>query len=145
MRLRLLLAMLAVQVPLAAAAQEPQEPLERCLYFSGTSNSIRKARAVEESLEGLREVIDKWKLENGIFGPVTETPQRPEPNRIGGKRFGGPFPDAGYRLRHRLQALLEGRGVAGGLHFRKQGLLVRPALIGARSNRAARSVPRSSS
>jgi hypothetical protein len=79
MRLRPLLAVLAVQLPLAAAAQEPQEPLERCLFFSGTSDSIRKASAVEESLEGLREVIDKWKLENGIVGPVTETPQRPEP------------------------------------------------------------------
>ena len=121
MRLRPLLAVLAVQLPLAAAAQEPQEPLERCMFFSGTSDSIRKASAVEESLEGLREVIDKWKPENGIVGPVTETPQRPEPKPYWRSSISAaPFPDAGYRLRHRLHALLEGRGVAGGLHLRRK-------------------------
>ena len=79
MRLSLLLILFAAQLPTYVAAQVPQEPLKRCLIFSGTADSIRKARAVEESLEGLREAIDKWKLENGIVGPVTETPQRPEP------------------------------------------------------------------
>lgn len=78
MRTGLLLALLAVQLPSQAAAQEPP-PLARCLFFSGTADSLRKSRAVEDSLEGLRAAIDQWKAERGIVGPVTETPQRPEP------------------------------------------------------------------
>jgi len=78
MRISLLVALLAAQLPLPGAAQE-QPPLERCLYFSSTADAIRKASAAEESQQELRESIDKWKLENGISGPVTETPQRPEP------------------------------------------------------------------
>jgi hypothetical protein len=78
MRIGLLVAFLAAEVPLPAAAQE-QPPLERCLFFSSTADSIKKARAAEESQQELRESIDEWKLENGISGPVTETPQRPEP------------------------------------------------------------------
>ncbi len=78
MRTGLLVALLAAQLPLPAVAQE-QPPLERCIFFSSTADSIKKGRAAEESQEELRESIDKWKLENGISGPVTETPQRPEP------------------------------------------------------------------
>ncbi len=51
----------------------------RCLFFSGTSNSIRKAKAAEEALTALRDAIDKWKTDNAVTGLVTETPQRPEP------------------------------------------------------------------
>jgi hypothetical protein len=78
MRISLLLALVAVQVPSLSAAQE-QPPLARCLFFSGTADSLNKSRAVEDSLEGLREAIDQWKAERGVVGPVSETPQRPEP------------------------------------------------------------------
>jgi len=48
------------------------------MYFSGTSDAIVKSGAVEGSLESLREAIDKWKAENGVTGPVSETAQKPQ-------------------------------------------------------------------
>lgn len=51
----------------------------RCMYFSGTADALRKSNAVEGSQQSLREAIDKWKLANGVTGPVTEMAQRPKP------------------------------------------------------------------
>ncbi len=59
-----------------SAAQEGT----RCLYFSGTADSIRKPKAIEDSLASLKEAVDKWKTDNGITGPVTQTAQKPEPH-----------------------------------------------------------------
>ena len=39
-----------------------------------------KKNAVEKSLKSLREAIDKWKTDNNVTGPVTETPHKPTPN-----------------------------------------------------------------
>jgi hypothetical protein len=75
MRFRLLLALLtALQLCTPAAAQQ------RCLFFSGTADAFRKSRATEDSLVSLREAIDKWKAENGVTAPVTETAQKPNPH-----------------------------------------------------------------
>jgi hypothetical protein len=74
MRFGLLLALLAVQLCTPAAAQQ------RCLFFSGTADSLRKAKAVEDSLASLRGAIDKWKAENGVTTPVTETAEKPNPH-----------------------------------------------------------------
>jgi hypothetical protein len=74
MRFGLLLALLALQLALPAAAQQ------RCLFFSGTADSLRKSRAVEDSLQALREAIDKWKAENGVTALVTETAEKPNPH-----------------------------------------------------------------
>lgn len=74
MRFGLLFALLALQLAMPAAAQQ------RCLFFAGTADSLRKSRAVEDSLEALREAIDKWKAENGVTAPVTETAEKPNPH-----------------------------------------------------------------
>ena len=34
---------------------------------------LEKDNAVEKSAKSLREAIDKWKIENGVTGPVSET------------------------------------------------------------------------
>jgi hypothetical protein len=56
------------------------EDTGRCLYFSGTADSLRKPKAIEDSLASLKEAIDKWKTDNGIAGPVTQTAMKPEPH-----------------------------------------------------------------
>src|SRR5262249_20123885 len=74
MRLTLLLVLLAVQSTLPAAAQQ------RCVFFSGTADSLGKSRAVEDSLGSLKEAIDKWKAESNVSGPVTQIAQKPNPH-----------------------------------------------------------------
>lgn len=74
MRLAFLLVLLAAQWMLPAAAQQ------RCVFFSGTADSLRKAQAVEDSLGSLKEAIDKWKAENGVTAPVTQVAQKPNPH-----------------------------------------------------------------
>jgi hypothetical protein len=78
MRQSLLLAVLAfacwaLPSPVSAA-------LTRCLFFAGTADALIKSNAVEESQKSLREAIDKWKVDNGVTGPVSETAQKPQPN-----------------------------------------------------------------
>ena len=41
---------------------------------------LEKDNAVEKSAKSLREAIDKWKIENGVTGPVSETAEKPAPN-----------------------------------------------------------------
>ena len=72
-------AVLLVLLALASTPALAQSVEERCMFFSGTADSIKRASAVEESQEALRGVIDKWRTENAISGPITEAPQRPEP------------------------------------------------------------------
>ena len=75
----------------------------------------------------MREAIDKWKTDNGVTGPVSETAQKPEPHPYWRSAVSPDLflpPDT---VTDHLHALLEGRGVAGGLHLRRQGLLVRRA------------------
>lgn len=52
----------------------------RCLFFAGTADALLKSNAVDESLKSLREAIDKWKAENGVTGPVSETAEKPQPH-----------------------------------------------------------------
>ena len=56
----------------------------RCVVISGTADALGKDNAVEKSVKSLREAIDKWKIENGVTGPVSETAEKPAPNPIGG-------------------------------------------------------------
>ena len=98
------------------------------MFFSGTADALVKPNAVEESLEALREAIDKYKAENGVTGPASEIAEKPRPHpywrsEISPHLFLPPdtVSDSG------LYALLEGRGVAGRLHLRRQALLVRRA------------------
>ena len=53
---------------------------KRCVSISATDDAINKDHAVEKSLKSLRAKIDKWKADNSITGPVTETAQEPEPH-----------------------------------------------------------------
>jgi len=78
MRRSLLLAMVALacsgmSFPASAA-------FTKCMYFSGTSDGIAKSAAIDGSLASLREAIDKWKVENGVTGPASETAQKPRPH-----------------------------------------------------------------
>jgi hypothetical protein len=78
MRRSLLLAivMLAgscMSIPASAA-------FSRCMFFSGTADALVKPNAVEESLEALREAIDKYKAENGVAGPASEIAEKPRPH-----------------------------------------------------------------
>jgi hypothetical protein len=75
MRFGFLLALLAVMQLFAPAAAQ-----QRCLFVSGTADAFRKSRAIEDSLTALREAIDKWKAENGVTVPVTETAEKPNPH-----------------------------------------------------------------
>jgi hypothetical protein len=52
----------------------------RCIVISGTADALGKKNAVEKSLKALREAIDKWKTDNGVTGPVSETPEKPMPH-----------------------------------------------------------------
>jgi hypothetical protein len=74
----LLLAMVAfaclgMSLPVSAA-------FTRCMFFSGTADALGKSNAVEGSLESLREAIDKYKAENGVTGPTSETAEKPRPH-----------------------------------------------------------------
>ena len=51
-----------------------------CIVISGTADALGKNNAIEKSLKSLREAIDKWKTDNNVTGPVTETPHKPTPN-----------------------------------------------------------------
>jgi len=52
----------------------------QCVSVSATDGAVNKNRAVEQSLKTLREEIDKWKADNGVTGPVTETAEKPQPH-----------------------------------------------------------------
>jgi hypothetical protein len=78
MRRSLLLALVALAcwaklAPVSAA-------FTRCLFFAGTADALVKSNAVDESLKSLREAIDKWKADNGVTGPVSETAEKPQPH-----------------------------------------------------------------
>ena len=62
----------ALPLPVSAA-------FTRCMYFSGTADALRKSNAVDESQKSLRDAIDKWKVDNGLTGPVSEIAQKPRP------------------------------------------------------------------
>jgi hypothetical protein len=62
----------ALPFPISAA-------FTKCMYFAGTADALIKANAVDESQKSLREAIDKWKVDNGVTGPVTEIAQKPKP------------------------------------------------------------------
>ena len=124
MRRSLLFAMVALAClgmsPPASAA------FSRCMFFSGTADALVKPNAVEESLEALREAIDKYKAENGVSGPGKRDRRETEAASLLAERdLAASVPAARYGVRLCLHALLEGRGVAGRLHFRRQALLVR--------------------
>ena len=67
------LACLGMSPPASAA-------FSRCMFFSGTADALVKPNAVEESLEALREAIDKYKAENGVSGPASEIAEKPRPH-----------------------------------------------------------------
>lgn len=78
MRLRLMLAGAAVActllpIPTGAAPRQ-------CYFFSGTADAIVKSNAIEGSIASLQGAINKWKVANGVTGPVTQTAQRPRPH-----------------------------------------------------------------
>jgi hypothetical protein len=77
MRLTLLFLLLAIAccgLPRSGGA------VSRCLVIHGTADALIKSKAVQGSLDSLQEAIDKWKAENGITGPVTQTAVRPDPH-----------------------------------------------------------------
>jgi len=52
----------------------------RCVIISGTADALGKNNAVAAALKSLREAIDKWKADNGVTGPVSETAEKPQPH-----------------------------------------------------------------
>ncbi|MGB6346721.1 MAG: hypothetical protein WBE08_08245 [Methyloceanibacter sp.] len=62
-------------LPISVSAQQTH-----CFSFSGTSDAMIKSNAIEGALTTLSDAIDKWKLENGVSGPVVQTPERPKPH-----------------------------------------------------------------
>jgi hypothetical protein len=78
MRQSLLLAVLAFAC--WALPSHGSAAFNRCLFFAGTADALVKSNAVEESQKSLREAIDKWKVDNGVTGPVSETAQKPQPH-----------------------------------------------------------------
>jgi hypothetical protein len=50
------------------------------LSFSDSIDAVNKDRAVEKSLKSLHEQIEKWKVDNGVIGPVTVTAEKPQPH-----------------------------------------------------------------
>jgi hypothetical protein len=66
-------------VALACLGMSPAA-FSRCMFFSGTADALVKSNAVEGSLQSLREAIDKYKAENGVTGPTSETAQKPRPH-----------------------------------------------------------------
>ena len=98
------------------------------MFFSGTADALVKPNAVEESLEALREAIDKYKAENGVTRPGKRDRREAEAASLLAERdLVASVPAAGYGFRLSLHALLEGRGVAGCLYLGRQALLVRRA------------------
>jgi hypothetical protein len=74
----LLLALVALAccvMPFPASAQ-----FTRCIFISGTADALVKSNAVEASQKSLREAIDKWKADNGVTGPTSETAEKPRPH-----------------------------------------------------------------
>jgi len=62
-------------IPHTIAAAQTQ-----CVSFSDSIDGIDKNHAVEKSLKSLHEQIEKWKADNGVTGPVTETAEKPQPH-----------------------------------------------------------------
>src|SRR6476620_4400723 len=52
----------------------------QCVSFSDSIDGVNKDRAVEKSLKSLDEQIEKWKVDNGVTGPVTITAEKPQPH-----------------------------------------------------------------
>ena len=52
----------------------------QCASFSDTIDGVNKDRAVQKSLKSLDEQIEKWKADNGVTGPVTVAPEKPQPH-----------------------------------------------------------------
>jgi len=74
----ILLALMAVacwSTPCTIAAAQTQ-----CVSFSDSIDGVDKNHAVEKSLKSLHEQIEKWKADNGVTGPVTETAEKPQPH-----------------------------------------------------------------
>jgi hypothetical protein len=122
MRRSVLLAMVAIAC--CAPLTRPTAAPARCLFISGTADGLVKTRAVEDSLTSLRDAIDKWKAANGVTGPISQTAEKPAPHpywrsAVSPELF---LP----RRRHglHLHPLLEGRGLPGGLHLRRQAVQV---------------------
>jgi hypothetical protein len=59
---------------------------------------------MDEALASLREAIDKWKAENGVTGPTSETAQK--------RGLAASVPPSRHGDRPNLYALLEGRVVS---------------------------------
>ena len=78
MRRSVLLAMVAIAC--CAPLTRPTAAPARCLFISGTADSLVKTRAVEDSLTSLRDAIDKWKAANGVTGPISQTAEKPAPH-----------------------------------------------------------------
>src|SRR5262245_48160885 len=62
-------------IPCTIAAGQTQ-----CVSFSDTIDGVNKDRAVEKSLKSLHEQIEKWKADNNVTGPITETAEKPQPH-----------------------------------------------------------------
>jgi hypothetical protein len=62
--------------PLRAIAKAQTQ----CVSIATTDDALDKNRAVEKALKSLRAEIDKWKADNGVTGPVTETAEKPQPH-----------------------------------------------------------------
>ncbi len=103
----------------------PAAAVPRCLYISGTADALRKPKAVEDSLVALQDAITKWKTDNGITGVVNANgAEAGTASLLAQHGRTGPVPAARHGHRYHVHRLLEGRGVAGGLHLRRQSLLV---------------------
>jgi hypothetical protein len=78
MRLSIVLALVAApcwSTPCTIAVAQTQ-----CVSFSDTIDGVDKNHAVEKSLKSLHEQIEKWKADNNVTGPVTETAEKPQPH-----------------------------------------------------------------
>jgi len=110
-------ACLAVPWPASAA-------FSRCLVFAGLPMRSASRTPSTNRKKSLREAIDKWKADNGITGPVSETAEEPQPHpywrsEVDPRLLLPPdvVTDAAYTL------CWKGVGVTGGLHDRRQDLL----------------------
>ena len=70
-----LIAVACWSMPYTVAVAETQ-----CVSFSDSIDGIDKKHAVEKSLNSLHEQIEKWKVDNGVTGPVTVTAEKPQPH-----------------------------------------------------------------
>jgi len=71
--------LLLALVAFAVCASPVSAAFTRCKHFSGSADAIIKSKAVDGSQKALRDVIDKWKGENGVTGPVSEIAEKPRP------------------------------------------------------------------